>query len=143
MTVNDIRNNIIYNENLIDQFYSEKVDIESKIDELERLRGKFTVLQNNFGAKQDRRLQGLSRFSQMTISNKIVPTYLSGMSALLNGAQYQDAYHGLSAAKGKVNSKIQELLQQLHDCEGRISYREGRKSYWQEQLRLALAKEVG
>ncbi len=143
MTANEIRDNIRYNENLIDQFYAEKAEIEKKIEELELLRAKFTTLQDNFGSKQERRKQGLSVFAQTTISNKIVPGYLNGMSALLNGAEFNNAFQGLSTAKGKINGKIQELLQELHDCEGRIEYRTDRKLYWQEQLRLALAKEVG
>ncbi len=143
MTANEIRNNIRYNENLIDQFYAEKAEIEKKIEELECLRAKFTTLQDHFGSKQEQRKQGLARFSQTTISNKIVPVYLEGMRGLLTGAEFNNAFQGLSTAKGKINQKIQELLQELHNCESSIDYRTGRKLYWQEQLRLALAKEVG
>ncbi len=143
MTVYEIRSNIRYNEDLLDQFYAEKAEIEKKIDELERLSGKFDVLQNNFSQKQTRRLQGLSQFSQSTISNRIVPIYRDGMGELLNGAQYHTALNGLSTAKSRIGSKKQELLEELSDCEGRISYRNDRKMYWQEQLRIALAQEVG
>lgn len=140
MTVNEIRNNIIYNENLIDQFYAEKRRIETQIDELEQLRGKFTTLQNNFGAKQESRQQGLLRFSHAIVSNKIFSNYFNGMTSLLGGHQFNDAYNGLTTAKQKINNKLQELLENLSDCEGRITYRENRKIYWQEQLRLALAE---
>ncbi len=143
MTANEIRNNIRYNENLIDQFYAEKAEIEKKIEELECLRTKFTTLQDNFGSKQEHRKQGLARFSQTTISNKIVAGYAAGMNELLNGTQFNNAFNGLSTARSTITAKIQELIQELHACEGRIEYRNGRKLYWQEQLRLALAKEVG
>lgn len=140
MTVNEIRNNIIYNENLINQFYAEKRTIETQINELEQLRGKFTTLQNNFGTKQESRQQGLLRFSQVIVSNKIFSNYLEGMTSLLCGRQFNDAYNGLTTAKQKINTKLNELLQNLYDCEGRITYRENRRVYWQEQLRLALAE---
>lgn len=140
MTVNEIRNNIIYNENLIEQFYAEKRAIESQIDELEQLRDKFTTLQNNFGAKQESRQQGLLRFSHAIVSNKIFSNYLNGMTSLLGGQQFNDAYDGLTTAKQKINTKLNELLQNFNDCEGRISYRENRKIYWQEQLKLALVE---
>ena len=140
MTVNEIRNNIIYNENLINQFYAEKRTIETQINELEQLRGKFTTLQNNFGTKQESRQQGLLRFSQVIVSNKIFSNYLKGMTSLLCGRQFNDAYNGLTTAKQKINTKLNELIQNLYDCEERISYRENRKIYWQEQLRLALAE---
>lgn len=140
MTVDSIRNNIIYNENLVDQFYAEKKSIEAQIDELEQLRGKFTTLQNSFVAKQESRKQGLLRFSHANVSNKIFSNYLSGMTSLLGGRQFNDAYDGLTTAKQKINAKQNELLQNLNDCEGRIIYRENRKVYWQEQLRLALAE---
>ena len=140
MTVNEIRNNIIYNENLIEQYYAEKRSIEAQIDELEQLRGKFTTLQNNFGAKQESRQQGILRFTHTIVSNKIFSNYLNGMTSLLSGHQFNDAYDGLTTAKQKINTKINELLQNLYDCEGRITYRENRRVYWQEQLRLALAE---
>lgn len=50
-----------------------KKTIEVQISELEQLRGKFTTLQNNFGAKQESRLQGLLRVSHTKVSNKIFP----------------------------------------------------------------------
>lgn len=138
----EIRNNIRYNENLIDQYYSEKAGIVTKIEELEQLQKRFTTFQNEFCEIQDHRQLGLTKFSQTTISNKIIPSYISGMNALLRGAEFNNAYHGLTAAKSKVESKRQELLQELRDCEGRISYRESRKLYWQEQLRYALMEEA-
>lgn len=113
MTPDQIRDNIRYNENLIDQFYSEKTSIEEKIEELEQLRGKFSTLQNSFRSKQDNRQQGLSRFSQVSLNNKIFTSYLSGMTDLLNGAQFKNAFDGLTTAKRKISSKIQELLQEF------------------------------
>lgn len=140
MTVSEIRTNIIYNENLIEQYYAEKKTTEAQIIELEQLRGKFTTLQNNFGAKQESRQHVLSRFSRTIVSNNIFTNYLNGMTSLLEGRQFNDAYDGLTTAKQKINAKLNELLQDLDDCEARITYRENRKVYWQEQLRLALAE---
>lgn len=138
MTVNEIRNNIIYNENLIEQFYAEKRTIEAQIDELEQLRGKFTTLQNNFGAQQESKQQDLLRFTHTIVSNKIFSNYFSGMTSLLSGHQFNDAYDGLTMAKQKINAKINDLRQNLYDCEARITYRENRRVYWQEQLRRTL-----
>lgn len=140
MTVNEIQNNIIYNENLIYQFNYEKREIEAQINELEQLREKFSTLQTNFGAKQEDRKRGLQHFSVSAISNKIFSSYFNGMTSLLNGYQFNDAYEGLSTAKQRINIKLNELIQNLSDCEDKITYRENRKIYWQEQLRVALTK---
>ncbi len=143
MTVNEIRNNIRNNENLIEKVHSEKVSIENMISELEQLRTKFDILQTDFGSKQDSRQQGLSMFKQISIGNKIFSAYLSGMTDLLNGTEFNNAYDGLTVAKGKITTKIQELFQELSDCEGRIIYYQNRKNYWEEQLRLVQEQGEG
>ncbi|MEE0931023.1 MAG: hypothetical protein UIM53_08485 [Acutalibacteraceae bacterium] len=137
MTISEIQSNINYNEGLIEQFYTEKRTLETQIDELEQLREKFTTLQNNFGSKQESRQQGLAKFTHTNINNKIFSNYFNGMTSLLSGRQFNDAYEGLSTAKQTINTKLQELMQNLTECEGNITYRENRKAYWQEQLRLA------
>ena len=141
MTVSEIRNNIYYNENLIDQYRAEKRDLDNKIEELECLRNQITSFQDEFAAKQDNRKRGLTFFAKKQIQNKIYSNYYSGMEALLSGTEFVNAHDGLTTAKGIIFGKIQELQQTLSECEGNISYREGRKRYWQEQLRLALAEE--
>lgn len=143
MTVAEIRNNIIYNENLINQLYDEKRLIEQKIDELEKLREKFSVLQNNFESKQNTRIQGLSRFTRIIVNNKIFSSYHSGMSSLLKGHQFNQTYDGLTLAKQKINKELNGLIQDLENCEESISYRKYRKAYWQEQLRIALSEVEG
>lgn len=141
MNVNEIKSNIRYNENLIDQFYSEKLSIEKKIEELEQLRNKFGTLQSNFAAKQDKRQQGIAGFCKTSVNNKIYSSYLSGMTELLKGKEFNSAYEGLTTAKEKINVKLKKLLNDLYECENKISYRQGRKIYWQDQLRFALVKE--
>ena len=83
-----------------------KKTIEVQISELEQLRGKFTTLQNNFGAKQESRQQGLLRFSHTIVSNKIFSNYLNGMTSLLSGCQYNDVYDGLTTAKQALSHEI-------------------------------------
>ena len=49
MTSDEIRSNIRYNENLIDQYIREKSGLEKQVEELEALRSKYSSLQSRFG----------------------------------------------------------------------------------------------
>lgn len=142
MTVSEIQSNISYNENLINQFYAEKEELETQIEELEQLRSKFSTLQNNFETKQSGRKRALLLFSAANVSNKITPTYYSGMNALLSGSEFNSADEGLSTAVQKINAQLSTLEQSLSTCESNLSYRKARKAYWQAQLIIALAQEA-
>lgn len=138
MTVYEIRSNIIYNENLIEQFTNEKQDLENQICELEMLGAKYSGLQSEFGDRQQQRRNKLSLFLASGLQNKIVQRYYNGMNGFLGNADFNNAYDGLSEAKRIINQKISQLDQQLDDCEGRISYRRNRRDYWRSQLSVAL-----
>lgn len=141
MTSSEIRNNIRYNENLINQYNAEKCNINNKLDELECLRNKFSTLQNDFGNRQYRRQQSLSVYSSKKLQNKIFGSYCIGMSSLLKGVEFNNTYEGLSFAKQKINKKMQELLNNLSNCESKIANAVSQKEYWKAQLVIAEAKE--
>ena len=62
MTIEEIRSNIRYNENLIAQYSQEKRDLENQISELEALSAKYSGLQSRFGDRQQQRQNRLSFF---------------------------------------------------------------------------------
>lgn len=141
MTSSEIRNNIQYNENLINQYNAEKRNINNKLDELECLRDKFSTLQNDFGNRQFRRQQNLSIYSSKRLQNKIFASYCTGMGSLLRGTEFNNAYEGLSYAKQKINVKIQELIGDLSSCERKIANANAQKEYWKAQLIIAESEE--
>ena len=143
MTVSQIRSNIRYNENLIDEYTRERRELEKQIEELEALGDKYGRLQTRFGDRQQLRQSKLAAFLSSRIQNQILKQYYNGMSQLLGGSDFNNAYEGLSEAKRIINRKILELDQQLEDCKGRIAYRKQRRDYWRAQLAAALAKEEG
>jgi peptidoglycan hydrolase CwlO-like protein len=143
MTVSEIYGNIRYNENLIDQYQAERRGLEAQIGELEALRNKFASLQERFGERQNSRRSNLQRFTNSGIHNQIIGRYFSGMSGLLSGWEFQNAYNGLDDAKYKINQKIRELDNKIDACEDNIRYRNQRRNYWLQQLYAAQAAEEG
>lgn len=143
MTVDEIYGNIRYNENLIDQFQRERRDLERQIAELESLRDKFSVLQMRFEERQNSRRRGLQLFQSSSIHNQIVGRYVSGMTGLLSGWEFQNACWGLEEARERIKRKLWELDRKADECSDRISYRHARRNYWISQLHAALAAEEG
>lgn len=142
MTSGEIRGNIRYNENLIYQFTNEKKALERKLNELEVLRNKFAVLQKNFEARQDARRRGILRFANLSIQNKIYKAYMEGMQELITGNSFNKAYAGLDEARNKIRRQMQDILNQIDECEANITYRKNRKAYWEWQLQIALEQEA-
>ena len=142
MTSSEIRGNIRYNENLINQFYNEKRGLESQLNDLESLRNKFTVLQNNFENRQNARRRSIARFTGLSIQNKIFKNYFSGMQELITGSSFNRAYAGLDEAKNRIRNQMQYIMQRIDECENSITYRIRRKAYWESQLRIALEQEA-
>ena len=142
MTADEIRYNIWYNEDLIDQYTSEKASLEKKIDELDQLKSKFGSVQTSFGDQQQKRKNKLASFLSSSVQNKILGKYYDGMNGLLTGTDYNNAYNGLSEAKRVISNKISQLDQQLDDCKDNLAYRRQRRDYWQSQLEIALAEEA-
>lgn len=140
MTVSEIRSNIRYNENLIEEFSKEKQNIENQINELEKLNEKYEGLRSKFGARQQQRQNKLSLFLSSNLQNSILEKYYNGMNALLVGKEFNNAYDGLAEAKQKIRKKINQLDQQRDDCIDKLTYRKGRLVYWKARLRDALAE---
>ena len=141
MTVEEIKTNIRYNENLVDEYFIKKKKIESDIFDLEKLRDKFGSLQSNFCERQQKRQLGLAKFTAINVKNKVFNTYYNGMKDLLNGYQFNNANDGLTIAKDKINKQIYRLFDELEECENTIRYRQGRIYYWNNELRKALAEQ--
>ena len=142
MTADEIRYNIWYNEDLIDQRIAEKVDLEKQIEELDLLKSKFSRVQTDFGDRQQQRKNNLASFLSNSVQNKIPGRYYDGMNGLLTGADFNKAYHGLSEAKDIISSKISQLDQRLDDCRDNLAYRRRQRDYWQSRLNIALAEEA-
>lgn len=142
MTTYQIRSNIRYNEDILDQLQIEKREIERKLEELDALKGKVSNLQLRFGDKQEQRKTMLLGAARSTVQNKILGIYHDGMSGLLNGTEFNGAYEGLSESKQRINAQIAVLDGELSRCNENIAYRNGRCEYWRDQLAIALAEEA-
>lgn len=142
MTEAEIRSNIRYNEDLIDQYTQEKRDVEAQIDELDALKSKYSGLQSRFGERQQQRQTSLASMLGSGIQNSILHKYYSGMSGLLGGTGFNNAYDGLSEAKRRIDQKIAQLDYQRNDYEDKISYCKERHAYWRSQLATASAEET-
>lgn len=142
MTTYQIRSNITYNENILDELRTEKREVERKLVELDALKVKVSNLQSRFGDKQEHRKTMLLGVTRSTIQNKILKTYYDGMNGLLSGTEFSNAYEGLSESKRRIDSKIAGLDRELSRCNENIAYRNERCAYWRAQLAIALAEEA-
>lgn len=135
MTEGEIRQNISYNENLIQGYLGQKTKVKSEIEELEALKVRLSNFQFEFASRQETRRAGLKKYLGFNFRNNIFLSYIDGMEQLLNGQEYKDTYNGLTTATEKVKSKIYEKCSELSEIENNLSYRIQRKSYWEQQLR--------
>lgn len=142
MTEAEIRQNIRYNENLIDQYMADRSNYQREIEELEALKSKYTNLQNDFGNRQQYRRGKLTNFLHTGLQNSIITKYYNGMNELLNGAEFNNAYNGINDAKYKIDQKINEIVQRVYQCDSDITYRRNRRDYWKAQLRSLQAEEA-
>lgn len=140
MTISEIRSNIRYNENLIEQYSQEIKNLENQISELEALNEKYSNLQSEFGNRQQQRKNKLSFFLGSSLQNQILEKYYNGMNGLLNGFDFNNAYDGLSEAKSRIIRKINQLDAQLDNCKDMLAYRKTRRNYWKSQLANAMAE---
>lgn len=134
MTKQEVRNNIQYNENLVNQYlntlsrlkktvnglnsqinqYNSQISqlnssIKSKksqIDELNRLKSKYQKLQNDFASRQSKRVNRFNINFSQNLNLKFIRSYISGMKSLLSGNDYKRAYNGLSSAISTISNKI-------------------------------------
>lgn len=142
MTVEEIKYNIHYNENLIDEFRVKKNRIQAQILELETLLNKYIALQERFDSKLHQRKSKISPLVKLMYPNQIMGRYIKGMQELLEGTETEKTREGLWEARRRIKNKIMDLERVLEECERTILYRRERRDYWRTQLAVATVKEV-
>ena len=135
MIEQEIKNNIRYNEELIESYQSQKRAFEEQINSLECLKSKFITLQTNFEIRQDVRKRGLLGVSEKISQIKIASRYYNGMSELLNGREFVNVYDGLTDVKNMINREINKIYMDLDEVSAKINNRTQRISYWRTKLR--------
>ena len=134
MTKQEVRNNIKYNERLVDEFqrkvntlnkkisdlnsqiksYDTKINelrskqkkLKDQIEELEQLKKKFQKLKEDFAARQAARRNKLKSMSNASWGVRFISSYFNGMSDFLDGAEYRRAYNGINSALEEIQKKI-------------------------------------
>lgn len=134
MTEAEIWSNIRYNEQKIDEHAAEIRRLERQINELEALRNKCGSLQSRFSERQQHRQGRLQDLLSSSLQNQIVRRYYNGMSSLLSGREFNEAYEGLNEAKRMINHKIRNLDQELDEAQASLNYRRNRREYWLREL---------
>lgn len=142
MTVEEIKYNIHYNENLIDEFRVKKNKVQAQILELETLLNKYIALQERFDNRLHQRKSKISPLVQLMYPNQIMGRYIKGMRELLEGTEAEKTREGLWEARRRIKNKIMDLERLLEECERTILYRRERRDYWRAQLAVAMVKEV-
>ena len=133
----EVNSNIRYNENLVNSYNRTINNICSQLDELYDLRNRVSNLQNSFGERQSERKSRLARVSAAHYDVNMINAYFSGMSSLLNGVEYHNAYNGLSTEIEAINAEIRRQEESRSYYENQRSYRQNRVQYWQRQMRYA------
>ena len=190
MTKQEVLENIRYNENLVNQYvgtindlsgrvsdinaeisrYNSQLtslntqarELNEQISELNQLKGKCQRLHEDFAGKQASRI---TKFNANVASLKgtgFISSYVSGMSSLLSGSEYRNAYNGietaisticsdLNAKQGRLNevrnniASLEQYLEsarrnlssyqnQISETNTNLSYRRQRITYWRNQL---------
>lgn len=136
MTKEEVKQNIRYNENLVNQYQrrlnslnqqvnslnstvrqlnaqnndlvSRKKKLEGELAELGQLKNKVQNLRDEFSSRQTRRMTGYNRNIGSIFTTNFFSSYINGMKSLLSGSEYRNAYNGLSSAVDKVVKKIKE-----------------------------------
>ena len=142
MLTDEILESIRYQEGLLQQLYTEKKKLEQEIDKLEKLRGKFGRLQDEFDDVHQKRTQKLNFASGTEINNKIFVRYHSGMTGLLSGHSYHKACEGMLTARDRISLEIQKLIQNLNDCQNRIVSCQNRQANLRYELSVSMGKEA-
>ena len=136
-----IRNNIVYNEHLVDLYTGNIRTLEDKLNELEILKNKIINLENTFADRQQQRVVSVQKFTGEKVRNRIFTAYVEGMGSLLIGNKFHQTYNELGVSVNKVNKKILEMLSEVENYEDQIRYRTEQNKYWEAQLRYVLEKE--
>lgn len=193
MTKQEVLENIRYNENLVNQYVSTLNNLRSRfsdanveigrynsqltslntqarelndqISELNQLKGKCQRLQENFGSRQASRINKFNVNVSSMKGTGFISSYISGMSSLLSGSEYRNAYNGIGTAISTISSDIREKQgrlnelrnsissversletarrnlsswqNQIDETSNNLSYRRQRIEYWRNQLAYA------
>ena len=143
----------------------QKNKLYTQINELNYLKSKYQNLQSKFSQRQTSRINTLNSNFSRELNVQFIKSYVKGMSSLLGGNEYRNAYNGLTNAINVISDKIKSLQRQIdsiqgdinsknrnndsrqreiHEYQNRInntnnllSYRKQRIKYWRNQLRYA------
>lgn len=142
MEVYEIKQNILYNENLKDELIADQRNIEKALEEQEALEKVFNKkieqVYESVTVKKRRLDLGISTLTDHIILQK----YAEGMKELLSGSQFTHTMEGLTEAKRQIRSKMMETIAKLDECEEQINYRSGRITYWKQELRKKQMEEL-
>ena len=135
MTKDEINRKIRKSSGQIDSLNSKVITYERKLEELERLKVKISNLQTQFESRQSVRTNNLSKLSRGVSNLRMMKKYYEGMNNFLNGDEFNRAYSGLSEAKARINSEINNYLYKLDDAERQISQLQRSKMDLTKQLK--------
>jgi chromosome segregation ATPase len=138
MSESNIRNKIYQYEKDIDLYYSKIKKLEQDISELEDLKSKYSSYQREFEMHQSKRKNTLENVKENRVSAKIVSKYYEGMQQLLTGNDFLNAYNGLDNVKTVINSKIQNMLDEIDSYRAKIRSCNDNISYLKSELRKLL-----
>lgn len=136
MTKEEVKQNIRYNENLVNQYQRKlnslnqqlnslnatvrqlnsqnndlvgrKKKLDGELAELGQLKRKVQGLQDEFSSRQTKRVTGYNRNIGQIFTTNFFASYISGMKSLLSGSEYRNTFNGLTSAVDKVTKKIKE-----------------------------------
>lgn len=193
MTRQEVLENIRYNENLVNQYVGTLNNLQSRvsnvnaeinqynsqltslnaqvrkvsgqISELNQLKIKCQKLQEDFAGRQASRINKFNVNVSSMEGTGFISSYISGMSSLLSGSEYKNAYNGIGTAISTIKSDIREKQGRLNELRNSIamlersienarrnlcdyqnqisetntnlSYRRQRITYWRNQLNYA------
>ena len=134
MRKSEVYNNIRYNENLVNQYQNsinnyrshinslisqinstnssikvlcdQKNKLYTQINELNYLKSKYQNLQSKFSQRQTSRINTLNGNFSRELNVQFIKSYVKGMSSLLGGNEYRNAYNGLTNAINVISDKI-------------------------------------
>lgn len=131
----EIKNNIRYNEDLINTYQKSVSKLKKQISELKSLKSKMQSYQKDFSNRESKRKSKVINGFGNKKSFRFVSAYINGMKKLITGSEYKKAYNSISSGIKKVDKEISHLRSDVSEYEDKINYRKKRVSYWYDQLK--------
>lgn len=135
MTEESIKRKISTYEDDIDEYCANKRIIQTKIADLEALKNKYTAYQREFETCQTNRKTKLEGLHTIPRSTRITESLYNGMSDLLSGNKYQNAYYEIDGAKATITARIEELTNEIETYDDLIAARRSSIYSLQKELR--------